>query len=154
MGEGRPTADTIHILWYAFIWLVGMKACGYTEPHWMQRSLHVSFDQPVVDLSSCQSESIRSRRFIWKLMELMNLRASQFSDIMPAFVLSIHYSTENQVGLLLLFPIIHHTDEAMGRNSNSEMMCPRFPEPFPLEHPIPSLKEALEKVRDVCHAQA
>ncbi|KTG02126.1 hypothetical protein cypCar_00009157 [Cyprinus carpio] len=25
-------------------------------------------------------------------------------------------------------------------------MCPRFPEPSPLEHPIPSLKEALEKV--------
>uniref|UniRef100_H2MRI9 Lactamase beta like 1 n=1 Tax=Oryzias latipes TaxID=8090 RepID=H2MRI9_ORYLA len=25
-------------------------------------------------------------------------------------------------------------------------MCPRFPEPLPLEHPIPSLKEALEKV--------
>uniref|UniRef100_A0A8C5G1S3 Beta-lactamase-related domain-containing protein n=1 Tax=Gouania willdenowi TaxID=441366 RepID=A0A8C5G1S3_GOUWI len=25
-------------------------------------------------------------------------------------------------------------------------MCPRYPEPLPLEHPIPSLKEALEKV--------
>ncbi|KAI1890562.1 hypothetical protein AGOR_G00154960 [Albula goreensis] len=25
-------------------------------------------------------------------------------------------------------------------------MCPRFPEPTPLQHPIPSLKEALEKV--------
>ncbi|XP_029358895.1 putative beta-lactamase-like 1 [Echeneis naucrates] len=37
-------------------------------------------------------------------------------------------------------------DEGMGRNANSEMTCPRFPEPLPLEHPIPSLKEALEKV--------
>uniref|UniRef100_A0A3P9HB88 Lactamase, beta-like 1b n=1 Tax=Oryzias latipes TaxID=8090 RepID=A0A3P9HB88_ORYLA len=37
-------------------------------------------------------------------------------------------------------------DEEMGRNANSETMCPRFPEPLPLEHPIPSLKEALEKV--------
>ncbi|XP_069567359.1 putative beta-lactamase-like 1 isoform X1 [Brachyistius frenatus] len=37
-------------------------------------------------------------------------------------------------------------DEAMGRNGNLEMKCPRFPEPLPLEHPIPSLKEALEKV--------
>lgn len=39
----------------------------------------------------------------------------------------------------------------MGRNAKSEMMCPRFPEPLPLEHPIPSLKEALEKVRGVAH---
>ncbi|KAM8913136.1 putative beta-lactamase-like 1 isoform 1-T2 [Spinachia spinachia] len=37
-------------------------------------------------------------------------------------------------------------DEAMGRNANSEMMCPRHPEPLQLEHPIPGLKEALEKV--------
>ncbi|XP_028303442.1 putative beta-lactamase-like 1 isoform X1 [Gouania willdenowi] len=37
-------------------------------------------------------------------------------------------------------------DEAMGLNDKSEMMCPRYPEPLPLEHPIPSLKEALEKV--------
>uniref|UniRef100_A0A3B4F2L2 Lactamase beta like 1 n=1 Tax=Pundamilia nyererei TaxID=303518 RepID=A0A3B4F2L2_9CICH len=36
--------------------------------------------------------------------------------------------------------------EGMGRSAKSEMMCPRFPEPLPLEHPIPSLKEALEKV--------
>lgn len=40
-------------------------------------------------------------------------------------------------------------DEAMGRNAKLEMMCPRFPEPLPLEHPIPSLKEALEKVSGV-----
>ncbi|XP_037535102.1 putative beta-lactamase-like 1 isoform X1 [Nematolebias whitei] len=37
-------------------------------------------------------------------------------------------------------------DEELGHNTKSEMMCPRFPEPLPLEHPIPSLKEALEKV--------
>ncbi|CAG5978368.1 unnamed protein product [Menidia menidia] len=37
-------------------------------------------------------------------------------------------------------------DGDMGRNGDSERMCPRFPEPLPLEHPIPSLKEALEKV--------
>ncbi|XP_061582924.1 putative beta-lactamase-like 1 isoform X2 [Cololabis saira] len=37
-------------------------------------------------------------------------------------------------------------DEEMARNAKMEMMCPRFPEPLPLEHPIPSLKEALEKV--------
>ncbi|KAK7912526.1 hypothetical protein WMY93_012737 [Mugilogobius chulae] len=37
-------------------------------------------------------------------------------------------------------------DESMGRNTKAEMMCPRFPEPVPLEHPIPSLKDALEKV--------
>ncbi|XP_013865048.1 putative beta-lactamase-like 1 isoform X1 [Austrofundulus limnaeus] len=37
-------------------------------------------------------------------------------------------------------------DEESGRNTKSEMMCPRFPEPLPLDHPIPSLKEALEKV--------
>ncbi|KAM9410506.1 putative beta-lactamase-like 1 [Pholidichthys leucotaenia] len=37
-------------------------------------------------------------------------------------------------------------EEEMGRNSKSDAMCPRFPEPLPLEHPIPSLKEALEKV--------
>ncbi|KAK6319106.1 hypothetical protein J4Q44_G00103170 [Coregonus suidteri] len=37
-------------------------------------------------------------------------------------------------------------DEGMGGNAKSERMCPRFPEPLPLEHPIPTLKEALEKV--------
>ncbi|XP_066547301.1 putative beta-lactamase-like 1 isoform X2 [Amia ocellicauda] len=37
-------------------------------------------------------------------------------------------------------------DYGMSGNENSEQMCPRFPEPTPLEHPIPSLKEALEKV--------
>ncbi|KAM9813939.1 putative beta-lactamase-like 1 [Neosynchiropus ocellatus] len=37
-------------------------------------------------------------------------------------------------------------DEEMSRNAKSETMCPRFPEPLPLQHPIPSLKEALEKV--------
>lgn len=37
----------------------------------------------------------------------------------------------------------------MGSKAKSEMMCPRFPEPLPLEHPIPSLKEALEKVGQI-----
>ncbi|KAK2915430.1 putative beta-lactamase-like 1 isoform X1 [Channa argus] len=37
-------------------------------------------------------------------------------------------------------------DEGMNPYAKSEMMCPRFPEPLLLEHPIPSLKEALEKV--------
>uniref|UniRef100_A0AAV2M747 Beta-lactamase-related domain-containing protein n=1 Tax=Knipowitschia caucasica TaxID=637954 RepID=A0AAV2M747_KNICA len=37
-------------------------------------------------------------------------------------------------------------DESMGRNTKAEMICPRFPEPVPLEHPIASLKDALEKV--------
>lgn len=40
-------------------------------------------------------------------------------------------------------------DEERDRNAKLETMCPRFPEPVPLQHPIPSLKEALEKVRDV-----
>ncbi|MEQ2229451.1 hypothetical protein ILYODFUR_018869 [Ilyodon furcidens] len=44
-------------------------------------------------------------------------------------------------------------DEEMGRNAKSERMCPRFPESLPLEHPIPSLKEALEKV-DVLFRQS
>ncbi|CAL8340997.1 unnamed protein product [Merluccius merluccius] len=37
-------------------------------------------------------------------------------------------------------------DEGTGRNAKAEQMCPRFPEPRALEHPIPILKEALEKV--------
>uniref|UniRef100_H3D3S8 Lactamase beta like 1 n=1 Tax=Tetraodon nigroviridis TaxID=99883 RepID=H3D3S8_TETNG len=37
-------------------------------------------------------------------------------------------------------------DEERGRKAKLETMCPRFPEPLPLQHPIPSLKEALEKV--------
>ena len=31
-------------------------------------------------------------------------------------------------------------------DAQQEEMCPRFPEPVPLQHPIPILKEALEKV--------
>ncbi|KAG1949737.1 putative beta-lactamase-like [Pimephales promelas] len=38
------------------------------------------------------------------------------------------------------------TDDNGGGRSKSLRMCPRFPEPTLLEHPIPSLKEALEKV--------
>ncbi|XP_034726097.1 putative beta-lactamase-like 1 isoform X1 [Etheostoma cragini] len=37
-------------------------------------------------------------------------------------------------------------DEGMGRNAKAERICPRFPEAVQLEHPIASLKEALEKV--------
>ncbi|KAA0707641.1 putative beta-lactamase-like 1 [Triplophysa tibetana] len=37
-------------------------------------------------------------------------------------------------------------DGNLDGNSRSVRMCPRFPEPTTLEHPIPSLKEALEKV--------
>ncbi|XP_049589406.1 putative beta-lactamase-like 1 isoform X1 [Syngnathus scovelli] len=37
-------------------------------------------------------------------------------------------------------------DEGLGDNAKSEMRCPRYPEPVPLQHPIPALKEALEKV--------
>lgn len=88
---------------------------------------------------------------------------------MQAFVLPIHYSIKYQVRIiiacppvlprlflslsLLSFPI-RRPDEGMGRNAKSEMMCPRFPEPLQLEHPIPSLKEALEKVRGVVHRAA
>lgn len=34
----------------------------------------------------------------------------------------------------------------MVNDGQEEEMCPRFPEPVPLQHPIPTLKEALEKV--------
>ncbi|XP_065141967.1 putative beta-lactamase-like 1 [Paramisgurnus dabryanus] len=37
-------------------------------------------------------------------------------------------------------------DETVSVEVNEEEMCPRFPEPVPLEHPIPVLMEALEKV--------
>lgn len=30
--------------------------------------------------------------------------------------------------------------------SEAAQMCPRYPEPVPLDHPIPILKDALEKV--------
>ncbi|CAL8336767.1 unnamed protein product [Lota lota] len=39
-----------------------------------------------------------------------------------------------------------HPDEGTGRNSKAEETCPRYPEPRTLEHPIPILKESLEKV--------
>ncbi|XP_076863810.1 putative beta-lactamase-like 1 [Brachyhypopomus gauderio] len=37
-------------------------------------------------------------------------------------------------------------DEDLDEHSQSEKMCPRFPSPAPLVHPISSLKEALQKV--------
>lgn len=30
--------------------------------------------------------------------------------------------------------------------SEAVQMCPRYPEPVPLDHPVPILKDALEKV--------
>ncbi|XP_041129191.1 putative beta-lactamase-like 1 [Polyodon spathula] len=42
-------------------------------------------------------------------------------------------------------PKIEEANRSSG-NDDAERMCPRFPEPAPLEHPIPYLKEALEKV--------
>lgn len=64
----------------------------------------------------------------------------------PANTSPVFYWLLNSLAYLRLFP-----DEDMGRNAKSEMMCPRFPEPLPLEHPIPSLKEALEKVSAAHH---
>ncbi|XP_056589542.1 putative beta-lactamase-like 1 [Triplophysa dalaica] len=37
-------------------------------------------------------------------------------------------------------------DETVSEEVKEVKMCPRFPEPMPLEHPIPVLMEALEKV--------
>lgn len=34
----------------------------------------------------------------------------------------------------------------MEMRSEAVQMCPRYPEPVPLDHPLPILKEALEKV--------
>lgn len=85
------------------------------------------------------------------------------------FVPLMHYSIKDQVGITMAclsvlpwfflflfshlpFPILWQ-DEGMGRNAKLEMMCPRFPEPLPLEHPIPSLKEALEKVRGAIYCE-
>ncbi|MBN3288664.1 BLML protein, partial [Polyodon spathula] len=42
-------------------------------------------------------------------------------------------------------PKIKEANRSLG-NDDAERMCPRVPEPAPLEHPIPYLKEALEKV--------
>ncbi|XP_062843119.1 putative beta-lactamase-like 1 [Trichomycterus rosablanca] len=38
------------------------------------------------------------------------------------------------------------SEKDLETNVKSDKMCPRFPEPTPLEHPIPYLREALEKV--------
>ncbi|KAB5537044.1 hypothetical protein PHYPO_G00114310 [Pangasianodon hypophthalmus] len=37
-------------------------------------------------------------------------------------------------------------EEDLGKTLKSEKLCPRYPKPTPLEHPIPYLKAALEKV--------
>lgn len=36
--------------------------------------------------------------------------------------------------------------EGLTKKVTAEEMCPRFPEPVPLKHPITSLRIALEKV--------
>ncbi|KAG5282215.1 hypothetical protein AALO_G00053540 [Alosa alosa] len=43
-------------------------------------------------------------------------------------------------------PKLSTEEEIMVSDAPEEEMCPRFPEPVPLQHPIPILKEALEKV--------
>ncbi|XP_051516481.1 putative beta-lactamase-like 1 [Myxocyprinus asiaticus] len=43
-------------------------------------------------------------------------------------------------------PKVKSVDETAAGKIKEEKMCPRFPEPVPLEHPIPVLMEALEKV--------
>ncbi|XP_062396150.1 putative beta-lactamase-like 1 [Sardina pilchardus] len=43
-------------------------------------------------------------------------------------------------------PKLRTVEEFMVNDAPEEEMCPRFPEPVPLQHPIPILKEALEKV--------
>lgn len=41
--------------------------------------------------------------------------------------------------------------EMVGKKAAVEEMCPRFPEPVPLKHPITSLRVALEKVKSFQH---
>ncbi|XP_051962347.1 putative beta-lactamase-like 1 [Xyrauchen texanus] len=43
-------------------------------------------------------------------------------------------------------PKVKSVDETAAGKTKEEEMCPRFPEPVPLKHPIPVLMEALEKV--------
>ncbi len=44
-------------------------------------------------------------------------------------------------------------DKSYAKEVKEEKMCPRFSEPVPLEHPIPVLMEALDKVRPPSHLQ-
>ena len=43
-------------------------------------------------------------------------------------------------------PFFLSTGNVVNIEVKEEKLCPRFPEPVLLEHPIPALKEALEKV--------
>ncbi|XP_051947218.1 putative beta-lactamase-like 1 isoform X1 [Xyrauchen texanus] len=43
-------------------------------------------------------------------------------------------------------PKMKPVDETAAEKIKEEKMCPRYPEPVPLEHPIPVIMEALEKV--------
>lgn len=42
--------------------------------------------------------------------------------------------------------VFHFSTELVVKKAKVEEMCPRFPEPVPLKHPITSLRVALEKV--------
>lgn len=54
------------------------------------------------------------------------------------------------LGFLLFFSkhfLLHlSSEEDLAKTLKSEKLCPRYPKPTPLEHPIPYLKAALEKV--------
>lgn len=99
---------------------------------------------------SCQIVSHKIKWVHQEAERINDAQASQSCCITLAFVLPIHY-------LFFSFSLSHFSfathrpDEGMGRNAKAEMMCPRFPEALQLEHPIASLKEALEKVRGVVH---
>lgn len=54
----------------------------------------------------------------------------------------VHVSAEVTCVTLNYFP----DPSVMEVRSEAVQMCPRYPEPVPLDHPLPILKEALEKV--------
>lgn len=54
----------------------------------------------------------------------------------------VHVSVEVTCVTLNCFP----GASVMEVRSEAVQMCPRYPEPVPLNHPLPVLKEALEKV--------
>lgn len=79
---------------------------------------------------------------------LYQMSSGKYKSLSRCYPFALSFSL-----FIFSFPT-HRLDEGRGRNAESEMMCPRFPEPLQLLHPIPSLKEALEKVRGVVrHAQ-
>lgn len=42
--------------------------------------------------------------------------------------------------------LFHFFTDLVANQATAEEMCPKFPEPVPLKHPIAPLKAALEKV--------